>query len=458
MGNLFVDGYQGLCSRCCNNVKKVLINLRLNNPSFNLQNLKLINFNAPILKQQPKNFGEPLAIFYCDKIICGLFIIKNHAQHIANNISHPLKVPHQPINNSKESHRDPVLKPPSLTVSSKFNKIDFGSNPISPKKQYKKWVVIWILVVILILAASGGIVWWLFFQPTKIGITNNPVITLQEYSTFQQEVWGITSDRQNNLYVLTKDSKIWKNNKTNKFNTFLDINNIGALGINQDDKLFIVNHTTNNNLDEIWNYDLQDLTHKTKVSNFADKVINFVLTKNKNIYLSDLGHKVWTINPNNSSLDLVTQFSDTFGINYIVVDDNANVYIASGQGNLFKKGPGTQPQALGTLTGISALNIDANNHLYVATNSKELYVGDTNANFKPLAKLSENINLIVLDHQNHWYGASAQGNIWMGDLSGTVTKIASLNYPDPQIFIDQKNNVYVYSKSTNKIWHNVVEK
>ncbi|AHF60941.1 hypothetical protein SATRI_v1c05680 [Spiroplasma atrichopogonis] len=67
MGNLFVDSYQGLCLRCCNNVKKVLINFRLNNPTFNLQNLKLINFNDSILKQQSSNFSKPLAIFYCNK-------------------------------------------------------------------------------------------------------------------------------------------------------------------------------------------------------------------------------------------------------------------------------------------------------------------------------------------------------------------------------------------------------
>ncbi|WP_148552297.1 hypothetical protein [Spiroplasma mirum] len=151
---------------------------------------------------------------------------------------------------------------------------------------------------------------------------------------------------------------------------------------------------------------------------------------------------------------IVTHFSEDFGINYIVVDDDANFYIASGLGKLFKKGPGQQPQGLGTLTGITALNIDDNNHLYVATKRKELYVGNTNANFKPLTKLNENINLIELDHQNYWYGASAQGNICMGDLSGAATKIASLNYPDPQILIDQSNNVYVYSKNTNKIWHN----
>ena len=146
MVNLFVDGYQGLCSRCCNNVKKVLINFRLNNPTFNLQNLKLINFNDPILKQQSSNFSKPLAIFYCNKIICGLFN-KNYPHNITNKINKPSNFFHHHANNEiTKIQRDPLLRTTlpklSLSFSPKLNNINFNAKLLPTKKQYKKWIVI----------------------------------------------------------------------------------------------------------------------------------------------------------------------------------------------------------------------------------------------------------------------------------------------------------------------------
>ncbi|WP_425381548.1 lipoprotein [Spiroplasma endosymbiont of Polydrusus pterygomalis] len=159
--------------------------------------------------------------------------------------------------------------------------------------------------------------------------------SFQEIFNFNESIWSITVDKNNNIYTGSSTGKLYKCSAGE--NIFSEVTNIqrliSSIVIDKNNNIFLLSIIVQQD-SEIYKCLAGESTFN-KIAEIEKPFIDFTLDKNNNIYIIDNGISVYKMLSNNKDIHVINN-QLFFGNNTIITDQKNKFYISNSYYGVYK--------------------------------------------------------------------------------------------------------------------------